>query len=155
VCALGASLVQLVQPYKYEDYRAAADTMGDLAQPGDAVVFLPISGREGFDIYAHLEPDLSNVHDAIDAAAPASTDEIGGLNRPAAQVPGRLDAAGLIFVLGDPVSVAERSLRDPVSVAEEQSLVGYHAVQVRHWGDLTLTVLQRDAVGPSEPQSGT
>lgn len=151
VCALGASLVQLVQPYKYEDYRAAADTMGDLAQPGDVVVFLPISGREGFDVYAHFEPDLNNVHDAIDAAAPASTDEIGGSNRPAAQVAGRLDTARLIFVLGDPVSVAERNLRDPVSVAEEQSLAGYHVLQVRQWGDLTLTVLQRDPARTSKP----
>src|SRR6185437_3464118 len=73
--AAGATTaIQQIRPYKYEDYRAAADTIGDLAQPGDAVVFLPASTRLGFDVYSQLEPDLNRVTDTALAPGGAPTE---------------------------------------------------------------------------------
>ena len=146
LCALGATTVQLTHSYKYENYRAAADTMGDLAKPGSSVVFLPISGREGYDIYDHLEPDLRNISDVTlrPRSSPAATAHIGGLDLPADQLSRRLRGASTVFLLGDTVATADRTLHDPASVAQETILARYHPVLVRHYGDLTLTVLVPD-----------
>jgi mannosyltransferase len=146
LCSLGATTVQLTHSYKYENYRAAADTMGDLAKPGSSVVFLPISGREGYDIYDHLEPDLRNISDVTlkPHSGPAATSHIGGLDLAPAQISARLSGASTVFLLGDTVATADRTLHDPASVAQENMLARYHPVLVRHYGDLTLTVLVPD-----------
>ena len=146
VCSLGATTVQLTHSYKYENYRAAADTMGDLAKPGSSVVFLPISGREGYDIYDHLEPDLRNISDVTlkPQSGPAATSHIGGLDLAPDQISARLNGASTVFLLGDTVATADRTLHDPASVAQENILARYHPVLVRHYGDLTLTVLVPD-----------
>jgi hypothetical protein len=49
--ALGSSAVQQIQPYKYENFRAATDLVVDDARPGDGVLFLPSSMRVGYDAY--------------------------------------------------------------------------------------------------------
>jgi mannosyltransferase len=143
------SAIQQVQPYKYENYRAAADTIGDLAQVGDAVVFLPISARVGFDVYSQFEPDLRHVSDSALApgGAPAETDQVGGTDRPATQLTSLLQRSATIFVLGDPLSSALRSLRDATDLVEETALKDYSISQTRRWGDLVLTVLRRDSSG--------
>jgi hypothetical protein len=155
LCSLGATTVQLTHSYKYENYRAAADTMGDLARPGSSVVFLPISGREGYDIYDHLEPDLRNISDVTlrPRSGPAATSHIGGVDLPADQIPSRLSGASSLFLLGDTVATADRTLHDPASVAQEIMLARYHPVLVRHYGDLTLTVLVPDNGAPTTASS--
>jgi mannosyltransferase len=149
VCLLGATVVQLMQPFKYENYRAAADTMGDLALAGSSVVFLPISGREGYDIYAHIEPDLRNIRDATlrPHSAPAATSQIGGRDLPANQIPAGLSGSSMLFLLGDTMSTADRMLHDPASLAQEAVLSRFHPVLVHRYGDLTLTVLVPNKAG--------
>ncbi len=106
VVAAATTWRQESQPFKYEDYRAAADAMGDLARPGDAVMFFPMSMRAGFDAYQSIEPDLGNVRDAALAAggSPVQTDQIGGEDAPAAAMAARFDGAAQIFVLGNPLA---------------------------------------------------
>ncbi len=143
--ALIATAVQSSRPYKYENYRQAADTVGDLAHPGDAVVFLPVSAREGFDAYSHLEPDLRRVHDVtLEAGStPAATDDIGGIDVPASQIAGAVAGSATVFVFGDTVPTARHLLHDPQSVAILRALSGYQPVGRYRYGELTVTVLRR------------
>lgn len=145
LCLAGATAVQLSHPYKYEDYRAAADRMGDLARPGSAVIFLPTSAREGYDIYAHLEPDLGNIRDLALAAGsgPVASNRIGGRDVVPAQIAARLRHSPVLFVFGDSIQTAARTLRDPVSLAQERVAAGYRIVLVQRYGDVTLTMLTR------------
>lgn len=143
--ALGATVVQQARPYKYEDYRSAADIMGDLARPGDAVMFFPMSMRAGFEAYQHLEPDLRNVRDAALApgGAPVNTDQIGGVDAPVASIPGRFASAPRIFVLGDSLATVRRLTPSALDRAELASLSTYRVVRVLRWGVVWVTVLDR------------
>ena len=145
--AATTTAVQQTRPYKYEDYRAAADTVGDLSRPGDAVVFLPMSTRVGFDVYARMEPDLGNVADPalLPGGWPSATDQVGGIDRPPAQLSRLLNASPTLFLLGDTLARADGSLHGSTDVAQEDVLDHYRVTATRRWGELSLTVLQRVA----------
>jgi hypothetical protein len=138
---------QQSRPFKYEDYRSAADAIGDLARPGDAVMFFPITTRLGFEAYQQIEPDLRNVRDLAlqPGTAPTATGELGGVDRPPAALSKLFRAAPTIFVLGDSVSQARRSLHDPTDIAQQAALSGYRVSRLLHYGGLYLTVLQHSA----------
>jgi mannosyltransferase len=145
VVATGTTVGQELRPYKYENYRSAADVMGDLAAPGSAVMFLPMSMRAGFAPYSRLEPDLTKVHDAAleTGDEPTSTDQIGGIDRPTGLLRNAFRNAPDIFVLGDSLAVAEQKLRDPADRAQQSALSGYRTVGTYRFGVVTLTELQR------------
>lgn len=147
ILGLGAALVTTVvqesRSYKYEDYRSAVDLMGDLASPGDAVMFLPINTRAGFEPYRDMEPDLDNVTDPAASRAPAQSDQIGGLDLAPPAIGARFADAPTIFVMGDTLATAQRVLHDGTDLAELGALHGYQPVRVARYGDLYLTVLRR------------
>ena len=134
--------VQQLAPYKYEDFRAAADRMGDLARPGDAVMFLPASTRAGFEPYRSMEADVHRVRDVaeIPGRSPATTSQIAGGVWPAADLPRLFTAAPTIFVMGDTPGQA-RILHDAVDRAEESVLGRYRVVTAVRYGDIWLTEL--------------
>ncbi len=140
--------VQQAQPFKYENYRQASDTMGDLAVPGSTVMFLPISTRTGFEPYRRLEPDLSRVDDAAVAGEVNRVDRIGGADQPSATLAQRFDQSPVIFVLGDSVPQATRQLHDSTDVAQLGVLTRYRIVRVVRSGDLYLSVLEPNS-GPA------
>ncbi len=132
-------------PFKYEDYRAADDTMGDLASPGDAVMFFPQSMRAGYDVYRGIEPDLLNVRDAALApgGSPLATGLIGGQDQSPASIPGLFASAPRIFVLGTSLAALATRHLGPTDAAELSALQHYRVVRSIRWGVVTLTVLQR------------
>lgn len=143
--AVTATWGQESRPFKYEDYRAAADTMGDLAGPGDGVMFFPESMRAGFDVYRALEPDLSNVHDFALApgGTPVDTSLIGGRDAPSAQIAARFARAPRIFVLGNALSAETHRQLGATDTAELAVLRSYLVVRTIRWGVVYLTVLER------------
>jgi mannosyltransferase len=136
--------VQQAQPFKYENYRQAADVMGDVAPSGSTVMFLPISTRAGFEPYRRLEPDLARVDDAALDGSVNRVNRIGGADRPPGTLAQRFDHSSVIFVLGDSVPQANRQLHDAIDVAQLAVLSGYRTVRVVRSGDLYLSVLQPD-----------
>jgi len=140
--------VQQARPFKYEDYRQAADVMGDVAAPGSTVMFLPISTRAGFEPYRRLEPDLSRIDDAALDGSMNRVDRIGGADQPADTLAQRFDRSPVIFVLGDSVPQASHRLHDATDVAQLAVLRDYRTVRVVRSGDLYLSVLQPDASTP-------
>lgn len=142
LAAAVTTAVQQLAPYKYEDFRAAADHMGDLARPGAAVMFLPASTRAGFEPYRAMESDLNRVRDLAETpgGAPSSTAQLAGNVRPAAQLPRLFRSARTIFVMGDS-PVQARTLRDAVDRAEESALAGYRVTASVRYGDVWLTEL--------------
>jgi mannosyltransferase len=145
VVAAGTTWRQESQPFKYEDYRAAADVMGDLARPGDAVMFFPMSMRAGFDAYRSIEPDLSNIRDAALApgGSPVRTDQIGGEDAPATAMAARFGGAAQIFVLGNPLAQVEGRPLSATDRAQLDVLTHYRVVRTTRWGVVSLTELQR------------
>ena len=143
--AVVATWGQHSQPFKYENYRAADDTMGDLAGPGDGVMFLPASMRAGFDVYRHLEPDLANVRDLALApgGTPTATDLIGGQDEPADRIATLFAAAPRIFVLGNPLTADTHRPLGATATAELDVLHAYRVISTKRWGVVYLTVLQR------------
>jgi mannosyltransferase len=143
--AVVATWGQHSQPFKYENYRAADDTMGDLAGPGDGVMFLPASMRAGFDIYRHLEPDLTNVHDLALApgGSPTETDLIGGQDQPADRIASLFAGAPRVFVLGNALAADSQRPVGATERAELAVLHGYRVIGSMRWGVVYLTVLQR------------
>lgn len=145
VVAAVTSGQQLSRPFKYEDYRAAADQVGDLARPGDAVMFFPRSMRVGFDAYRTLEPDLAHVRDAALApgGGPTQTDQISGLDLPAAELAARFRSATRIFVLGTPLTALSRTSLSRIDEAQLAVLTDYRVVHTARWGVVTVTELER------------
>jgi mannosyltransferase len=139
--------VQASRPYKYEDYRAADDTMGDLARPGAGVVFLPESMRVGFEAYRNLEPDIDQVRDLALApgGAPLQTDLIGGVDQPPSRMAGLIAGTPQIFVLGDSLTSVAGQHLGATAAAELAALRAYRVVRTMRWGVIYLTVLQRRA----------
>lgn len=148
VIAATTTAVQQAHPFKYENYRAAADAMGDLARPGDAVMFMPISARVGLEPYYGIEPDLRNVRDLamLPGVPPTATDQIGGTDLPPSVLSAAFGRAPTIFLLGDSLAAARRFLRDPTDLAQQAALAPYRVTRSLHYGVLSLTVLQRDPV---------
>lgn len=136
---------QQSRPFKYENYRSAADAVGDLAHHGDAVMFFPITTRLGYDAYDAIEPDLRKVRDLalLPGVPPTATHQLGGLDRPAADLSGLFRSAPTIFVLGDSIQQARRSLHDPADLAQQAALHGYRVSRQLRYGSLYLTVMQR------------
>jgi mannosyltransferase len=136
--------VQQSRSFKYEDYRTAADLMGDSAQPGDAVMFLPISTRVGFEPYRKLEPDMAEITDPalLPGRPPALSQTIGGVDRSSSALAAAFARAPVIFVLGDSLATARRTLRDPTDVSQLDALRAYRVTRSLRYGDLYLTVLQ-------------
>jgi mannosyltransferase len=143
VVAGTSTALQQLRPYKYEDYRAAADTVGDLSQSGDAVLFLPASNRVGFEAYSHMEPDLSHVTDIALAAAgaPQLSATASGIDKPVAQITEAVLRSPRVFLLGDPLPTDVDQFRGPQDSAEEAALSHFRVVLIRRWGDLTMTEL--------------
>jgi mannosyltransferase len=151
VIAAVTTAVQQARPFKYEDYRSAADVIGDLAQPGDAVMFLPMSTRVGYEAYQTTEPGLRNVEDLamLPGTPPVATSRIGGVDRPPAALSTVFRRAQTIFLLGDSTAQARRALHDPTDLAQQAALAPYRISRSPHYGDLYLTVLQRGS--PRQP----
>lgn len=151
VIAAVTTAVQQARPFKYEDYRSAADVIGDLAQPGDAVMFLPMSTRVGYEAYQTTEAGLRNVNDLamLPGTPPMTTSQIGGVDRPPADLSAVFRRAQTIFLLGDSTAQAHRALRDPTDLAQQAALAPYRISRSLHYGDLYLTVLQRGS--PRQP----
>ena len=143
------TVVQQAQPYKYEDFRAAADTVADSARPGDGLVFLPASFRVGYDNY--LRPDRSDpaVPVAADVAllAPArwrGEAVIGGQECPPEVLTQRIGAHDRIFLVGSTLAAAVHERHSPAEIAKEHILLAqYTQVWSTHHGAVTVTLLLR------------
>ena len=138
--AAATTVVQQLAPYKYEDFRAATDRMGDLARPGADVMFLPASTRAGFEPYRSMEADVNRVHDVaeVPGGTPSATTQIAGEVRPAADLPALFSSAHTIFLMGDSLAQT-RVLHDSVARAEESVLRSYRVVRSVRYGDIWLT----------------
>ncbi len=146
---VGVTVVQQSQPYKYENFRAAADTVTDSAHAGDGLIFLPASFRVGYDEY--LRPDG---HDPTPALATdvavrsplrwAHDDVIGGQECAPAQLAGRIDPHERIFLVGSTLSAAIRQRHTPAEQVKEQILSrGYQQVWSSRYGDVAVTLFVR------------
>ena len=139
VTALATTITQQAQPYKYEDYRSAADAVADHARTGDVVLFLPASVRLGFDAYP---PTGTDDHPVIDIAlapggAPVHADQIAGIDRPTAAFAAGLRRAVTVFVLSN----RPDSLPGFGGIAAV--LAGRRLVQQSRYGDVYLMALRR------------
>jgi hypothetical protein len=143
-CAVGTTVYQQVQPFKYEDFRAATDLVGDSARPGDGIVFLPSAMRVGYDQYARagLDNGLAPVDVALaPGAGPLIADLIGGTELPPDQVRHAVAARQRVFVVGDgpPQSMtSHRSRKDQAKVAALRS--GYVLAWSRRFGVVTVSL---------------
>jgi hypothetical protein len=109
-------------------------------------MFLPISSRAGFQPYQALEPDLRRVADpAVAPGSLTSGDRIGGADRAPGALTGAFAGAPMIFVLGDNVPTAVRTLRGAADQAQLAALRAYRVVRTIRSGDLYLTVYQRNS----------
>ena len=140
--AVVTTAVQQLAPYKYEDFRAAADHMGDLAGTSADVMFVPESTRAGFEPYRSMEADVRRVHDVAErpGGSPSATSQIAGDDRPAAELPALFASARTIFLMGDSLAQA-RAARDAVARAEDLVLRDYRVVRSVRYGDIWLTEL--------------
>jgi mannosyltransferase len=121
IAGLTTSLIQRQSPYKYEDFRAITDHIEDHAHAGDTVRFDPASYRVGFSYYTGRDP--LSVYPADNAASGEYRgDTIGG-------VPRQTPASDRIWLLTD-------GRRGAVPVS-------YHAIWSRHFGVVTLELLDR------------
>lgn len=145
VAAAITSTVQAVAPYKYEDYRAAADAIGDSGASNASLVFLPSSGRAGFAPYAALEPDLAPLADAALApgGTPVLTTRIDGRDASPGVVAEQLAQYRTLYLIGDSLPTARRSLRGATDRAQEAALATLTPVAVRRFGQITVTEFRR------------
>ena len=99
--AVTTTVIQQAQPYKYEDYRGAADAVYDRSRHGDVVIFYPSAVRVGFDAYPPTDADDHRVRDIALApgGAPVLTTQIAGLDRSAQSVAQALRGAPAVFIL--------------------------------------------------------
>jgi mannosyltransferase len=148
---VGAAVLvfQQSRPYKYEDFRAAADTVTDSARPGDGLVFLPSSLRVGYDEYPRP--------DATDPAVPVAADlgllspttwrrdgVIGGQECSPAVLGQRIGGYSRIFLVGATLDAALRDRHSAAERAKEQALgSGYRVVWTARDGDVAVTLLER------------
>ncbi|MCW2527556.1 MAG: hypothetical protein JWM76_2416 [Pseudonocardiales bacterium] len=144
VSCLVASTVQQISPYKYEDYRAAADVVDDSARPGAAIVFLPTSMRDGYRPY--VDADGVSVADPFLASSALQNDypSLGGFEVDAAQADAGLHRAGQIFVFGYTLAQASHYLTSPMDIAKQRLLANYRVVRVAHFGGVAVSVLSRN-----------
>ena len=141
--ALVATVVQQVAPYKYEDYRSAADYVGDAARPGAAIVFLPVSMRDGYRPYT--DHDGVSVTDPLLAAASVQAREpaLGGDERSIGQAGPALRRASEIFLFGYTVGEAEVRLTGRADQEKLRLLRSYRVVRTVHYGEVWVSVLER------------
>lgn len=131
--------VQLARPYKYENYRAAVDEVGDHSVRGDGVLFSPASARAGFDVYVGTEPELSGLRDAAlrPDGQPARSDHIGGVELPPSQLRHAVGDLHRVFVVGDPATSG------PDYTAKLRALSGFRLVWTRSYGAVDVRLFDR------------
>ncbi len=139
--AAATSVVQVSMPYKYEDYRAAADAIGDAGTTASSVVFLPASSRAGFAPYSRMESDLSGLADAALSAggAPLGTDQIAGVEGAPSATATRLARYRTLFLVGDRLEQARHSLHGAEDRAQEMVLAHCAVVSTRQFGQIAVT----------------
>ncbi len=140
------SAVQQAQPYKYEDFRAASDLVGDTAHPGDAVVFVPASTRVGFGRYALGEAGEPAVADVAlsRGGAPQGADRIAGDEIAAAAIGPALRPHDRVYLVGVPPRRALGRPATAVDRAKAQALRrGYRLIWTRAFGEVTVTLFAR------------
>lgn len=152
LASAGATVVQDGQPYKYEDFRAAAASIRSNERPGDGIVFLTASYRVG------LAPYLSRAgRDGIVAPADVTQNgasslftspTIGGDEVSPGSVAARLDAESRIFAIGSgPVPNWRATANDvplTTAAAKEAALsADFTRVWIRRFGSVTVTLFRR------------
>ena len=147
VVSLVSSMVASAQPYKYEDFRAAAADITSTERPGDAIVYIPSSFRVG------LAPYLSGAdHRAgrpadillADPTSPQVGAVIGGTEVAAGrEVATLIDAQARIYLIGPSLDARPTGLA-PVNVSKESALrSGFVAAWHHTYGQVTVTLLTR------------
>jgi mannosyltransferase len=145
VAAAVTTGIQQTRPYKYEDYRAALNTIDATARSGDALLFLPVSARVGYIQYAgdhNPAPAVSDVallHDGH----PNVADRIGGYEVGPDVLARRLRAYQRIFLVGDPLSVAFAPRRGTDEVKQTALRDGYTLAWTRAFGVMSVSLFVR------------
>jgi mannosyltransferase len=138
------SAVQQAQPYKYEDFRAAADAVADSARPGDGLVFLPSSLRVGFLAYAGADRDNPHPPSLADVAlwpgqGPAVSAQIGGVEVSPGAMAGDLSYYPRVYAIdGSSPSTALPDLAKQAVLSHQ-----YRASWVRWFGGISVTLYLR------------
>lgn len=138
VSALGGTVIGALHPYKYENYRSAVDAIGDRSDRGDAVLFLPISTRVGFDTYAAGDRDVANVRDLAVAARglPTQTTQLGGV-----------DAAPGIFVVSVSAQLPSGRHLSALDTVQLQAITHRHLVWRERFGGVYISLYEDDGSG--------
>jgi mannosyltransferase len=148
VVSLTATIVQAIQPFKYEDYRAAAVAVRDTAQPGDGIVYIPSSFRVGMAPYLARAFAGTGVPVPLDVAladpaSPRIGAVIGGTEVTVAEVGARIRSDDRIYLIGPNLSAGSAGLA-PINAAKETALRdGYTSAWHRTYGEVTVTLLIR------------
>jgi mannosyltransferase len=146
VASAATSVVQQIQPYKYEDFRAASDLVDDTARPGDAVLYVPAATRVGIDPYAAGQPGEQHAADVAlqDGGSPTRADQIAGVEVPAGAIAGVLRGHADVYLVGDPLRQALGPHTSPSDRAKISALLqGYTPVWSHAFGVITVTLLSR------------
>ena len=154
--SLAVVVVQQTQPYKYENFRAAADAVADNARRGDALLFLPTSYRVGY--YAYPRPDRDDPSIALptDVALRApdhwrDDNIIGGQEYPPAALAARVNGHDRVFLVGSLLDTAERQRHAPSELTKEQILrAGYHQVWAVSYGGVSVSLLIHSEIRPQQ-----
>jgi hypothetical protein len=146
------SVVQQAQPFKYEDFRGAADVVADTAQPGDGLLFLPASNRVGYDRYFNADTDPQQAR-AIDlalvaGAGPQVAGAIGGLEVDPAELARDIAGYHRIYLVGDALGRSTRIRAGAADLAKAAALrAGYRAAWTRGFGQVNVTLFVSRASG--------
>jgi mannosyltransferase len=158
--SLGSTVVQDAQPFKYEDFRAAAGTIAGSAQPGDGLVFLDTAYRVGLLPYSQRgggQPTWPVDVALVAGSSVYTSPSIGGAEVPALADPSRIDRRSRIFTVasigtappaGTPPAAGRSGGRMTATQAKEAALQGgYTVMWTRHFGDVVVSLFQRRTGG--------
>jgi mannosyltransferase len=146
------SVVQQAQPFKYEDYRGAADAVADTAKPGDGVLFLPASTRVGYDRYLSADTDDPGSARAVDmallaGAGPQVAGRIGGLEVDPVVLARDIAGYRRIYLVGDGLGQSKRRAA-AADLAKAATLrADYTAAWTRGFGQVNVTLFVWRASG--------
>ncbi|MDT5043881.1 MAG: mannosyltransferase [Actinoplanes sp.] len=146
VAGLATSVVQQSRPYKYEDFRGAAELIDDTFRPGDAVLYLPASTRVGFTAYPPAEPGETPVADIAlrGDGAPVRASNIAGVEVSPAAIASRLRSHANVYLVGNPYAGITGPGAGPGDQAKIDALRrGYTEVWSRAFGVVTVTLFSR------------
>jgi mannosyltransferase len=145
VAAAVTSAVQLAQPYKYENYRAAEDLVDATARPGDAMLFLPTATRVGYLQYVdHVGGDPHVLDVALrQSGRPHTADQIGGYEVDPTVLADRLGSHSRVFLIGAPLAptLTPRAGTDQVKQLALRN--GYALMWTRAFGEVSVSLFVR------------